>query len=70
MNLDISINICKNDLVTQLVREFPSLQGTMGFYYAQHSGFNDVVCNAIKDHYKPYGPKDFALQLNCRKFWL
>ncbi len=59
-NLEISIDTCKNDLVTELVREFPSLQGTMGFYYAQQSGFNDVVCNAIKDHYKPYGPKDFC----------
>ncbi len=59
-NLDVSINLCKNDLVTELVREFPSLQGTMGFYYSQHSGFNDIVCNAIKDHYKPYGPKDLC----------
>ena len=59
-DLEVAINICKNDLVTELVREFPSLQGTMGFYYAQHSGFNDVVCNAIKEHYKPYGPNDFC----------
>ena len=57
-NLDVSINICKNDLVTELVREFPSLQGTMGYYYSQKSGFNKVVCSAIKDHYKPNGPND------------
>ncbi|MAH89373.1 MAG: glycine--tRNA ligase subunit beta [Pelagibacterales bacterium] len=59
-NLETAINISKNDLVSELVREFPSLQGTMGFYYALNSGFNDVVCNAVKDHYKPYGPMDFC----------
>ena len=59
-NLEVSINICKNDLVTELVREFPSLQGTMGFYYSKQSGFNNVVCSAIKDHYKPNGPNDFC----------
>ena len=59
-NLEISINICKNDLVAELVREFPSLQGIMGFYYAQQSGFNNDVCNAIKEQYKPNGPHDFC----------
>ena len=59
-NLEVSINICKNDLVTELVREFPSLQGIMGFYYSKQSGFNNVVCSAIKDHYKPNGPNDFC----------
>ena len=59
-NLDVSISICKNDLVSELVREFPSLQGTMGYYYSQYSGFNNVVSNAIKDHYKPYGPTDLC----------
>ena len=32
----------------------------MGFYYSQQAGFNNVVCSAIKDHYKPNGPKDFC----------
>ena len=59
-HLEVSINICKNDLVTELVREFPSLQGTMGFYYSQESGFNNIVCSAIKDHYKPNGPNDLC----------
>ena len=59
-NLEVSINICKNDLVTELVREFPSLQGIMGFYYSKQSGFNNVICSAIKDHYKPNGPNDFC----------
>ena len=59
-DLETSINISKNDLVSELVREFPSLQGTMGFYYALNSGFNDVVCKAVKDHYKPYGPTDLC----------
>jgi glycyl-tRNA synthetase beta chain len=32
----------------------------MGFYYSKKSGFNNVICSAIKDHYKPYGPNDFC----------
>ncbi len=59
-DLETSINICKNDLVSEIVREFPSLQGTMGFYYSMNSGFNNAVCNAVKDHYKPYGPSDLC----------
>lgn len=57
-NLELSISICKNDLVTEIVREFPTLQGTMGFYYSKHLGLNNIICNAIKEHYKPYGPTD------------
>jgi len=66
-DLEISIKLSKNDLVSELVREFPTLQGTMGFYYALNSGFNDVVCKAIKDHYKPYGPSDLCPSTNISK---
>ena len=37
LDLKYAISICKNDLVSELVREFPSLQGTMGYYYSQKS---------------------------------
>lgn len=50
--------LCKNDLVTQMVGEFPELQGIMGYYYAKASGENEEVAAAIRDHYKPCGPSD------------
>ena len=45
--------LCKSDLVTHLVYEFPDLQGTMGRIYAQHEGLNDEMAFGIQDHYKP-----------------
>ena len=57
-NLRIAIELCKNDLVSEVVKEFPNLQGSMGYYYSLNSGFNEEVSEAIKDHYKPYGPND------------
>ena len=45
--------LCKNDLVTQMVGEFPNLQGIMGYYYALESGHGERVAKAIKDHYRP-----------------
>ena len=45
--------LCKADLVTDMVGEFPELQGIMGRYYAQHDGLNADVADAIEDHYKP-----------------
>ncbi len=53
-----SVNLIKNDLVTEMVKEFPELQGVMGSYYAQMQGEDSAVCDAIKDHYKPLGPND------------
>jgi len=50
--------LCKCDLVTGMVGEFPELQGIMGRYYALHEGAPDAVANAIRDHYKPLGPAD------------
>ncbi len=45
--------LCKCDLVSQMVGEFPELQGIMGRYYAQCSGESEVVSQAIGDHYLP-----------------
>jgi glycyl-tRNA synthetase beta chain len=45
--------LSKIDLVTDMVGEFPELQGIMGRYYAQHEGIDDDVAFAIEDHYKP-----------------
>jgi glycyl-tRNA synthetase beta chain len=45
--------LCKADLVTQMVYEFPELQGVIGGYYAEHSGEASEVSLAIKEHYRP-----------------
>ncbi len=45
--------LAKADLLTDMVGEFPELQGTMGGYYARHEGLRDGVAIAIEDHYKP-----------------
>ncbi|WP_019658498.1 glycine--tRNA ligase subunit beta [Variovorax atrisoli] len=45
--------LAKADLVTDMVGEFPELQGIMGRYYAQHDGLDASVADAIEDHYKP-----------------
>lgn len=45
--------LAKADLTTDMVGEFPELQGIMGRYYAQHEGIDDEVAYAIEDHYKP-----------------
>lgn len=50
--------LCKADLVTEMVGEFPELQGLMGGYYAQRQGLPDAVADAIRDHYKPAGQGD------------
>jgi glycyl-tRNA synthetase beta chain len=50
--------LCKSDLVSGMVGEFPELQGLMGGYYACGEGAPDHVANAIRDHYKPLGPGD------------
>lgn len=48
----------KADLVSEMVGEFPELQGLMGRYYANAQGEDAQVCAAIEDHYKPQGPSD------------
>jgi glycyl-tRNA synthetase beta chain len=50
--------LCKADLVTGMVGEFPELQGIMGGYYAREAGESDAVADAIRDHYKPVGQGD------------
>jgi glycyl-tRNA synthetase beta chain len=50
--------LCKADLVTGMVGEFPELQGVMGRYYALDQGIDPEVADAIRDHYKPLGPAD------------
>src|SRR5580658_1678933 len=50
--------LCKSDLVTLMVGEFPELQGTMGRAYASMGGESSTVADAIRDHYKPVGAQD------------
>ena len=50
--------LAKADLVTEMVGEFPELQGLMGGYYARAEGLDDAVADAIRDHYKPVGQGD------------
>ncbi len=50
--------LAKTDLVTEMVGEFPELQGLMGGYYARAEGLPDAVADAIRDHYKPVGQGD------------
>jgi glycyl-tRNA synthetase beta chain len=50
--------LCKADLVTGMVGEFPELQGIMGGYYARAQGESDAVADAVRDHYKPVGQGD------------
>ena len=50
--------LCKADLSTGMVGEFPDLQGLMGRYYAQHDKEPEAVCDAIAEHYSPLGPSD------------
>ncbi|MFQ5450891.1 MAG: glycine--tRNA ligase subunit beta [Nitrospinaceae bacterium] len=45
--------LCKADLVSQMVYEFPELQGIMGSYYAAHGGEDPEVCLGIREHYRP-----------------
>ena len=53
-------SLAKADLLTEVVGEFPEVQGLMGRYYAQAQGENEAVAHAIEDHYKPQGPKDLV----------
>ena len=50
---ELAARLSKADLVTDMVGEFPELQGIMGRYYAQHEKLDDDVAFAIEDHYKP-----------------
>ena len=50
---DTAARLAKTDLLTDMVGEFPELQGIMGGYYARHDGLPDDIASAIEDHYKP-----------------
>ncbi len=51
-------HLCKSDLVSLMVGEFPELQGHMGRAYAKHANEDDAVADAIRDHYRPVGAQD------------
>jgi glycyl-tRNA synthetase beta chain len=55
---EIAASICKADLVSDLVGEYPELQGVLGKYFAIEQGFSLEIANAISDHYLPVGPED------------
>ncbi|HEU5444575.1 MAG TPA: glycine--tRNA ligase subunit beta, partial [Pseudolabrys sp.] len=52
--------LCKADLLTDVVGEFPELQGLMGRYYAEAQDEDEAVAHACEDHYRPKGPDDLV----------
>lgn len=62
LHLQRAAHLCKADLVTQMVGEFPELQGVMGEKYARHSGEPESVAVAISEHYLPRGANDVLPQ--------
>ncbi|MEM9062473.1 MAG: glycine--tRNA ligase subunit beta [Pseudomonadota bacterium] len=50
--------VCKADLSSEMVYEFPELQGTMGRYYAEHGGLAPEIAASCEAHYAPLGPSD------------
>ncbi|MGB3243167.1 MAG: glycine--tRNA ligase subunit beta [Sulfitobacter sp.] len=55
---ELAARLAKADLSSEMVYEFPELQGLMGSYYARAAGHSDAVANAAKEHYAPLGPSD------------
>ncbi len=53
--IEIASSICKVDLISDLVAEFPELQGVLGGYFAEAQGFEKEVCLAVSEHYLPTG---------------
>tara|TARA_Y100001936_G_scaffold101731_1_gene100092 strand:+ start:993 stop:3062 length:2070 start_codon:yes stop_codon:yes gene_type:complete len=53
--IEIASSICKVDLLSDLVGEFPELQGILGGYFAKEQGFEKEVCTAVSEHYLPTG---------------
>ena len=56
----LAARLCKADLTTGMVGEFPELQGLMGGYYARAEKISPIVADAIRDHYRPVGASDDA----------
>lgn len=59
-DVQLAAEIAKCDLVTNMVKEFPELQGVMGYYYALNDGINKEIALAIRDQYRPQGPSDMV----------
>ncbi len=53
--VQVAASISKSDLCSDLVREYPELQGTMGKYFALTQGFEEEIANSVSDHYLPVG---------------
>ena len=53
--VELSVSICKVDLISDLVGEFPELQGIMGGYFAEAQGFDKEIALAVSEHYLPTG---------------
>ena len=68
--IELSVSICKTDLTSDLVGEFPELQGIMGGYFSANQGFDKDISQAITEHYLPVGfdsrvpKKPFSLALS------
>jgi glycyl-tRNA synthetase beta chain len=60
VNAERAAQLCKADLLTEVVGEFPELQGLMGKYYAEAQGEDEAIAHACEDHYKPKGPDDLV----------
>jgi len=52
--------LCKADLLSEVVGEFPELQGLMGRYYAEAQNEDEAIAHACEDHYRPKGPDDLV----------
>lgn len=57
----VAAQICKSDIVSEMVGEFANLQGIMGYYYATAQEYNDRIAKSIRDHYKPVGEGDTSI---------
>ena len=55
---ELAAKVAKCDLSSEMVYEFPELQGIMGRYYAKSAKLSDAVADACRDHYSPLGPSD------------
>ena len=56
--VEAAAQVAKADLRSEIVGEFPELQGLMGMYYAREAGMDETVAKAARDHYSPLGPTD------------
>ena len=68
--VELSATICKTDLISEIVGEFPELQGVMGGHLSQVQGFDKEIVDAVKEQYLPLGPvsavpkKPFSISLS------